>query len=162
MAQSDGSGIAIQRLAEERKSWRKNHPHGFAARPDKNADGSTNLLTWKCKIPGKKGSAWEGGTYTLNMYFTPDYPAKPPKCQFDPVLFHPNVYPSGTVCLSILNEEKDWKPAITVKQILLGVQDLLANPNNSDPAQREPYELYRKDVDAFWKRVRQDAKKFMS
>lgn len=25
-------------------------------------------------------------------------------------------YPSGTVCLSILNEEKSWRPAITVKQ----------------------------------------------
>ena len=26
------------------------------------------------------------------------------------------------VCLSILDEEKDWRPAITVKQILLGIQ----------------------------------------
>lgn len=31
-------------------------------------------------------------------------PSKPPKCVFDPPLFHPNVYPSGTVCLSIVNE----------------------------------------------------------
>ena len=37
--------------------------------------------------------------------------------KFSPPLFHPNVYPSGTVCLSILNEEKAWKPAITVKQV---------------------------------------------
>ena len=42
--------------------------------------------------------------------------------KFVPPLFHPNVYPSGTVCLSILDEEKDWRPAITVKQILLGIQ----------------------------------------
>ncbi len=41
---------------------------------------------------------------------------------FTPVIFHPNIYPSGTVCLSILSEDKDWKPAITVKQILLGIQ----------------------------------------
>jgi ubiquitin-protein ligase len=44
---------------------------------------------------------------------------------FVPALFHPNVYPSGTVCLSILNEEKDWKPSISVPQILLGIQELL-------------------------------------
>lgn len=31
-------------------------------------------------------------------------------------LFHPNVYPRGTVCLSILEEDKDWRPAITIKQ----------------------------------------------
>ncbi len=30
-------------------------------------------------------------------------------------LFHPNIYPSGNVCLSILNEEEDWKPCITIK-----------------------------------------------
>ncbi len=37
--------------------------------------------------------------------------------KFDPPLFHPNVYPSGTICLSILDEEKAWKPAITIKQV---------------------------------------------
>ena len=45
-----------------------------------------------------------------------------PTGQFTPPLFHPNVYPSGTICLSILDAEKDWKPAITIKQILLGIQ----------------------------------------
>ena len=154
------SGIAVTRLAEERKSWRKSHPHGFFARPSKNPDGSTNLLCWKCGIPGKKNSAWEGGVYRLNVYFTEDYPNKPPKCQFETALFHPNIYPSGTVCLSILNEDKDWKPAITIKQILLGIQDLLANPNNADPAQKEPYELFRKSTDDFWKRVRTEARKY--
>ena len=28
-----------------------------------------------------------------------------------------------------LDESKDWKPAITIKQILLGIQDLMNNPN---------------------------------
>jgi ubiquitin-protein ligase len=27
------------------------------------------------------------------------------------------VFPSGTVCLSILDEEKAWKPGITIKQV---------------------------------------------
>merc|ERR1719242_2634300 len=79
------------------------------------------------------------------MEFTEDYPSKPPKCKFALVngkpLFHPNVYPSGTVCLSILNEDEDWKPAITIRQILLGIQDLLDNPNAASPAQEEPYRL---------------------
>lgn len=39
--------------------------------------------------------------------------------KFEPPLFHPNVYPSGTVCLSLLDEEKDWRPAITIKQVIL-------------------------------------------
>lgn len=60
---------------------------------------------------------WEGGLFHLKMYFKEDYPSSPPKCKFEPPLFHPNVYPSGTVCLSLLDEEKDWKPAITIKQV---------------------------------------------
>lgn len=38
---------------------------------------------------------WEGGSYKLRMIFKDDYPATPPKCKFEPPLFHPNVYPSG-------------------------------------------------------------------
>jgi len=52
---------------------------------------------------------------------------QPPKCKFVPVIFHPNIYPSGTVCLSILDAEKDWRPSLTLKDILLGIQKLLSN-----------------------------------
>ena len=74
--------------------------------------------------------------------------------KFTPPLFHPNVYPSGTVCLSILNEEEGWKPAITIKQILLGIQDLLDDPNPESPAQAEAYNLFKKDKDAYSKKVK--------
>lgn len=89
---------------------------------------------------------WEGGLYKLRMIFKDDYPSSPPKCKFEPPLFHPNVYPSGTVCLSLLDEEKDWRPAITIKQILLGIQDLLNEPNVKDPAQAEAYTIYWYDL----------------
>jgi ubiquitin-conjugating enzyme E2 I len=49
------SGIARGRLTEERKSWRKNHPHGFVAKPETLPDGSVNLMIWHCTIPGKAG-----------------------------------------------------------------------------------------------------------
>lgn len=85
---------------------------------------------------------WEGGLYKIRMLFKDDYPTTPPKCKFEPPLFHPNVYPSGTVCLSLLDEQKDWRPAITIKQLLLGIQDLLNEPNIKDPAQAEAYTIY--------------------
>eukprot|EP00252_Welwitschia_mirabilis_P025011 TRINITY_DN765_c0_g1_i2.p1 TRINITY_DN765_c0_g1~~TRINITY_DN765_c0_g1_i2.p1 ORF type:complete len:169 (-),score=26.44 TRINITY_DN765_c0_g1_i2:335-841(-) len=136
------SGIARGRLTEERKAWRKNHPHGFVARPESLSDGSLNLMVWQCIIPGKTGTDWEGGFYPLTIYFSEDYPSKPPKCKFPQGFFHPNVYPSGTVCLSILNEDYGWRPAITVKQILVGIQDLLDQPNPADPAQTDAYHLF--------------------
>lgn len=117
--------LCRNRLQEEKKQWRKDHPFGFFAKPVKAADGSLDLLSWSAGVPGKAGTPWEGGTYKLTLTFTEDYPTKPPKCKFTRPLFHPNVYPSGTICLSILNEEQDWRPAITIRQILLGIQDLV-------------------------------------
>jgi ubiquitin-protein ligase len=78
--------------------------------------------------------------------------------KFTPPLFHPNVYPSGTVCLSILNEDEGWRPAITIKQIALGVQDLLDNPNPESPAQAEAYNLFKKDRTEYEKRVRREVR----
>ncbi|XP_073755851.1 SUMO-conjugating enzyme UBC9 isoform X3 [Callorhinus ursinus] len=106
------------------------------------------------------GTPWEGGLFKLRMLFKDDYPSSPPKCKFEPPLFHPNVYPSGTVCLSILEEDKDWRPAITIKQILLGIQELLNEPNIQDPAQAEAYTIYCQNRVEYEKRVRAQAKKF--
>ena len=90
--------IAKERLLQERKNWRKEHPFGFIAKPLKTEETKElNLFLWECLIPGKKSTDWEGGSYRLMMEFSEDYPNKPPKCQFKPVLFHPNIYPSGTV-----------------------------------------------------------------
>jgi len=155
-------GIALSRLSEERKAWRKDHPYGFVAKPVKNKDGTMNLYAWECLIPGRKDTPWAGGHYKLTMAFKEDYPSSPPKCKFEPPLFHPNVYPSGTVCLSILDEEKDWRPAITIKQILLGIQHLLSEPNASDPAQAEAYSIFTTNKTEYERRVRQQAQKYMS
>jgi len=158
-----GGGIARGRLAGERKAWRKDHPIGFHAKPSSKSDPSggtsTDLLNWECGVPGKKGTPWEGGLFKVTMEFTEEYPSKPPKCKFVPPLFHPNVYPSGTICLSILNEEEDWRPSITIKQMLLGIQDLLDHPNELSPAQTEAYRLYVTNKTEYTKRVRQEARK---
>ncbi|KAI9103118.1 lesswright [Phlyctochytrium arcticum] len=94
------------------------------------------------------------------MIFPDDYPQKPPKVQFPAKFFHPNIYPSGTVCLSILDEEKDWKPSITIKQILLGIQDLLNDPNLDSPAQQDAYVMLKRDKVAYVKRVKAQAREY--
>ena len=52
-------------------------------------------------------------------------------CSLPPVLdtlsggcssVNPNIFPCGTVCLSILNDEYDWQPGISMQQILSGIQ----------------------------------------
>jgi ubiquitin-conjugating enzyme E2 I len=46
-------------------------------------------------------------------------------------------------CLTVPNLScQGWRPAITVKQILVGIQDLLDQPNPADPAQTDGYHLF--------------------
>ena len=149
---------ALKRLKKERIDWRADHPAGFYARLKKNKDGTHDYFNWECGIPGPKGTPWEGGLYKINLKFPEDYPVLPPKCVFEKKLFHPNVYPSGAVCLSIINDEEDWRAGLKVKDILLGIQDLLANPNNKSPAQKEAFESYNKKSDEYRRKVREQAK----
>ena len=64
------------------------------------------------------------------------------------------------MCLSILNEEENWSPSITVKQILLGVQDLLKTPNPLSPAQSPAYVMYTQDRTEYNRLVKEQSKKY--
>ncbi|EFA86200.1 putative ubiquitin-conjugating enzyme E2 [Heterostelium album PN500] len=150
--------LSLARLTEERKTWRKDHPVGFFARPENNPDGSANLYKWLCGIPGKEGTPWEGGVYPLSIQFSSEYPSKPPRCSLPPNFFHPNVFPNGDICLSIINES-GWKPSISVKQIVLGVQELLDTPNTKSPASNA-YKIYEKDRVDYNKKVKEQAKRY--
>ncbi|VVC27149.1 Ubiquitin-conjugating enzyme E2,Ubiquitin-conjugating enzyme/RWD-like [Cinara cedri] len=154
------AGIATMRLMEERRIWRKNPIFGFVAKPTKHQDGSLNLLLWQCIIPGKKGTPWENGKYALTLTFSDDYPTTPPKCKFTPPLYHVNIYPSGTVCLSLLDESKDWRPSISIRQLLIGIHDLLTEPNVKDPANAEAYNDYCSKPLRYQSNIRQQARRF--
>jgi ubiquitin-conjugating enzyme E2 I len=174
-------------LTQGRKSWRRDHPFGFFAKPVRGSNGMMDLKKWECGVPGKEKTIWEGGLFKLEVTFPDEYPTKPPKCtsslihpaqasrnsavshpdthtdfnttgKFVPPLFHPNVYPSGTVCLSILNEEEGWKPAINIKEILLGIQSLLDEPNPESPAQADAFNLFKKDKVAYEAKIKRIVK----
>lgn len=71
---------------------------------------------------------------------------------FTPPIPHPNIFPQGQVCLSLLTD--GWKPAITLKQVLLGIQALLDEPNPKSPANDQWYDLFRKDPKKYDENVR--------
>jgi ubiquitin-conjugating enzyme E2 G1 len=73
-----------------------------------------------------------------------------------PVPFHPNVYPNGLVCISILHPPEDdkygyesaaerWSPVQTPETILLSVISLLHSPNDESPANVEAARLWREE-----------------
>ena len=152
--------LAIERLQQERKRWRQDHPKGFIARPRKLADGTLDLFNWDCLIPGKEGSIWHGGFYPLTLIFPETYPANAPLAKFVPPVPHVNVFPSGTVCLSILHDDDGWKPSITLRQILIGIQSLLDNPNPESPAHQEHYNNYVLKRNIYDKNIIEHTKRF--
>ncbi|GMM31037.1 E2 SUMO-conjugating protein [Martiniozyma asiatica (nom. inval.)] len=152
--------LCLERIQQERKLWRKDHPFGFFAKPAKAADGSLDLYRWNAGVPGKPGTIWDGATYPLTIAFPPEYPAKPPKIQFPAKFYHPNVYPSGTICLSILNDEQDWRPAITLKQLLLGIQELLDTPNEKSPAQEPAYKAFVNNQKYYEEQIKLQVKRY--
>ncbi|CCE92365.1 E2 SUMO-conjugating protein UBC9 TDEL_0E01220 [Torulaspora delbrueckii] len=154
------SSLCLQRLQEERKKWRKDHPFGFFAKPTRNADGTMNLQKWEAGIPGREGTLWDHGVYPISIEYPDEYPSKPPKVRFPAGFYHPNIYPSGTVCLSILNEDQDWRPAITLKQIVIGVQDLLDTPNPNSPAQEPAWKAFQRNRVEYEKKVAAQAKQY--
>lgn len=89
------------------------------------------------------------------MIFNDNYPKSPPNCKFRPAIFHPNVFPSGAVCASFLNDEEDWNPTITIKQVLLEIQNLLDKPNLMAPAHVEPFYMFLNNPEGYKEKIRQ-------
>ncbi|KRZ70023.1 SUMO-conjugating enzyme UBC9 [Trichinella papuae] len=148
------------RLLEERRNWRKNHPPGFIAKPVAAPDGTLELGKWECCVPGPPNTPWEGGLYKLYILFGESYPFTPPsKIWFSPPILHPNVYTSGSVCISLLQED-GWRSSMQLKDILVSIQTLLAEPNINSPANAEAYKLYNENRAAYDDRIRALAKTY--
>ncbi|CAL6277534.1 unnamed protein product [Bathycoccus prasinos] len=149
------SSIATQRLMAERKAWRKDRPFWLYRRADERrgdkGGNNVNFFKWKALIPGPRDTIWDQGFYPVTLEFNKEYPVKPPKVKFPEGFYHPNVYPSGTVCLSILNEEENWSPSIT---------DLLKTPNPLSPAQSPAYVMYTQDRTEYNRLVKEQSKKY--
>jgi ubiquitin-protein ligase len=62
-------------------------------------------------IFGPDETAWEGGVFALRINFSERYPEKPPRVRFVSDVFHPNVYPDGSICLDIIQDQVGRPPA---------------------------------------------------
>ncbi|CAM9570850.1 unnamed protein product, partial [Discosporangium mesarthrocarpum] len=61
---------------------------------------------------------------------------------------------------SITKEDQGWQPGITIKQILVRIQDLLDQPNEANPAHSEASQMCKHRRPAYIERVRQQAAKY--
>ena len=150
--------MATKRLLQEQKQLLKNPPPLIAAAPT-----GSNLFHWTAYIQGPPSTPFEFGLFRSTLTFPSDYPLSPPVMVIHNIL-HPNVYPDGTVCISILHTpgadptgyehaSERWSPVQSVEKILVSVLSMLSEPNVESPADVEASKLYRENYAEFCKRV---------
>ncbi|TWW80201.1 Ubiquitin-conjugating enzyme E2 G2 [Takifugu flavidus] len=121
-------------------------------------------------IRGPQDTCFEGGIFPAVLSFPSDYPLSPPKMRFTCEMFHPNIYPDGRVCISILHAPGDdpmgyessaerWSPVQSVEKILLSVVSMLAEPNDESGANVDASKMWREDRDQFNKRAHKIVRK---
>jgi ubiquitin-conjugating enzyme E2 G1 len=124
----------------------------------------SDVFKWEVLIIGPQDTLYEGGFFKAQLVFPKEYPQRPPKMKFITEIWHPNIEKNGDVCISILHEpgddkwgyekaEERWLPIHTVETILLSVISMLADPNDSSPANVDAAKQWREDRAAFKKKV---------
>ncbi|PWA26326.1 hypothetical protein CCH79_00019425 [Gambusia affinis] len=127
------------------------------------------LVYWK----GPEDTCFEGGVFPAVLSFPSDYPLSPPKMRFTCDMFHPNIYPDGRVCISILHAPGDdpmgyessaerWSPVQSVEKILLSVVSMLAEPNDESGANVDASKMWREDREQFYKLAQKIVRKSLS
>ncbi|XP_020521288.1 ubiquitin-conjugating enzyme E2 7 isoform X2 [Amborella trichopoda] len=138
----------------------KNPVDGFSA----GLVDDDNIFEWNVTITGPPDTIYEGGCFNAIMSFPYNYPNSPPSVRFTSELWHPNVYPDGRVCISILHSPGDdpngyelaserWSPVHTVETILLSIISMLSSPNDESPANIDAAKEWRDHRDEFKRKV---------
>ncbi len=114
-----------------------------------------NILRWRfaLMVPNPD-SIFHGGYLKAEMVFSNEYPYQPPRFRFLIPITHPNVYPDGALCISILHKPGDdlmsgeeaserWSPLQCAESVLRSVLLLLDDPEINSPANVDASVTYR-------------------
>jgi len=127
-----------------------------------------NVFEWSVAlIVLNPDSLYYGGYFKAKMTFPKNYPYDPPDFKFVRPLFHPNIYPDGRLCISILHAPGDdpmsgetaaerWSPAQRVETVLLSVLSLLDDAEVSSPANVDAGVMLRNKPEEYKEMVRKD------
>jgi ubiquitin-protein ligase len=127
-------------------------------------DPKNDIYKWNFILTGPKDTPWEDELYEGIIIFPTNYPFSPPQIKFTSGLFHPNVYPDGKLCISILHEGVDeygyedtserWSPVQTISSIFLSILSLFHSPNCDSPANVDASVMYKNNLEQLIKRIR--------
>lgn len=107
-----------------------------------------NIMEMKITVEPAQESLYKGAIYTFNLTFPPTYPLDPPILQLENRVFHPQ-FLDGKVCLPLIRD--DWKPTLTLYNVICGLLYLFDSPNPKDPLDKEAATLMNENLEEFKK-----------
>ncbi|KAK3201785.1 hypothetical protein GRF29_164g631187 [Pseudopithomyces chartarum] len=137
-----GAQSVATRLQKELMDIMMKPTEGITAFPD-----DENMTRWTATIDGPTSTPYESLVFKLSMEFGSDYPYAPPTVLFKTPIYHPNVDFSGRICLDILKDK--WSAVYNIGTVLLSLQSLLGEPNNSSPLNGQAAELWDNDMEEY-------------
>ena len=146
--------MSLKRIKSELDDYNRDPPQNISYGHISN----DNLFHFQGTIIGPDDSPYEGGIFFLNIHIPTDYPFQPPKISFITKIYHPNIYPDGSISLDILMDQ--WSPGLTIPKTLLSISSLLSNPNPNNPINYEAANLYKKNKYEYYKKAREWAIKY--
>jgi len=146
-----GPNSAVKALQVEMNNIRKDPIEGVRIE----LQDDENMFDWDVSVFGPPKTLYEGGYFKAKIKFPQDYPYSPPSFKFLTKMWHPNIYETGDVCISILHPPVDdpqsgelpqerWNPTQNVRTIMLSVISMLNEPNTSSPANVDASVMFRK------------------
>jgi ubiquitin-conjugating enzyme E2 S len=141
---------SLRRLAADHASLHtKGLPPNYLFPPSRNPeDALSDLTTLTVLLVGPDATPFAQGLFTLTLSIPSTYPTTAPTASFKTKIFHPNVDPStGAVCVETL--KRDWKPELTLRDILVTVGCLLVFPNPASALNAEAGRLVEVDFEGY-------------
>lgn len=161
---------ALKRLIKEEEMLTKSADDEgrlFKAYPS-TSQGAKNYRVWDIYFTlNDPDSLYAGKVIKAVMEFPNCYPLQPPTLRFVSKMFHPNIYPDGRVCISILEEdnipdptgyakpEDKWAPVQNIRTVLLSIVVVINSPNIESPANVDASVMFRENREKYNKTVRE-------
>merc|ERR1712194_801026 len=115
-----------------------------------------------------EGGIWAGGTYTIQICFTDEWPNAPPKVKCLTKIWHPNIDTHGDVCHSFVylkggaHPNGEFTNLVTLEMLVQGLLTLFnGSENYEDPLNQEASAQFLNDgKEAFEAKARQWVENF--
>ncbi|KAG5190764.1 ubiquitin-conjugating enzyme E2S [Tribonema minus] len=137
----------VCRVQKEIHALAKSPPDGVRYLPQ---DGAPICHVY-AEITGPDGTPYAGGRFVVKLVLGNAYPGVAPRAFFLTRVYHPNVGPSGDVCVNTL--KRDWTPDVTVSHVFQVIRCLLIQPFAESSLNDEAGRLFMESYDEFHRRA---------